>query len=128
MGSPISLLDGVLVVDLTRVLAGPYCTMMLGDLGAEVIEVEEPKRGDDTRVCTPEQVAAWRASGVVVGCTIPTAHRAGSDGRAVRGEPLGSTRGASRGKETKGGVASKKREPRQAGLQRKSRCGKAGVR
>ena len=50
---PRPLLDGVLVVDLTRVLAGPYCTMMLGDLGAEVIKIEEPKRGDDTRAWGP---------------------------------------------------------------------------
>ncbi|HKY83319.1 MAG TPA: CoA transferase [Anaerolineales bacterium] len=49
MTQPTSLLDSVLVVDLTRVLAGPFCTMMLGDLGAEVIKIEEPKRGDDTR-------------------------------------------------------------------------------
>ena len=42
-------LDGLLVVDLTRVLSGPYCTMMLADMGARVIKVEQPGRGDDTR-------------------------------------------------------------------------------
>ena len=42
-------LDGVLVVDLSRALAGPHATMMLGDLGARVIKVETPGRGDDTR-------------------------------------------------------------------------------
>ncbi len=42
-------LDGLKVIDLTRVLAGPLCAMLLGDLGADVIKVERPGRGDDTR-------------------------------------------------------------------------------
>ncbi|MEK7709421.1 MAG: CoA transferase, partial [candidate division NC10 bacterium] len=46
-------LAGVRAVDLTRVLAGPFCSMMLGDMGAEVIKVEEPGKGDDTRTWPP---------------------------------------------------------------------------
>lgn len=42
-------LSGVRVLDLSRILAGPWCAMVLGDLGAEVIKVEHPERGDDTR-------------------------------------------------------------------------------
>src|SRR5215813_10297080 len=45
-------LDGMLVADFSRVLAGPYCTMLLGDLGATVIKVESPA-GDDTRTWMP---------------------------------------------------------------------------
>ncbi|XP_035174663.1 succinate--hydroxymethylglutarate CoA-transferase isoform X8 [Oxyura jamaicensis] len=46
-------LDGVRILDLTRVLAGPFATMNLGDLGAEVIKVEKPGAGDDTRAWGP---------------------------------------------------------------------------
>jgi len=46
-------LDGLRVIDLTRVVAGPFCTMMLGDMGAEVLKIEEPEHGDDSRAWAP---------------------------------------------------------------------------
>ncbi len=50
------MLDGLLVADFSRVLAGPYATMLLGDLGADVVKVERPGTGDDTRSWGPP----WR--------------------------------------------------------------------
>jgi len=50
---PAGPLSGLLVVDLTRVLAGPYCTLVLSDLGARVVKVEAPGRGDDARAIGP---------------------------------------------------------------------------
>lgn len=46
-------LDGLKVLDLSRFIAGPHCGMMLGDLGADVVKVERPRRGDDTRALEP---------------------------------------------------------------------------
>ncbi len=46
-------LSGIKVVDLSRFIAGPYCTMKLGDMGAEVIKVETPGKGDDSRALGP---------------------------------------------------------------------------
>lgn len=46
-------LDGLIVLDLSRILAGPTCTQALGDLGATIIKIEHPERGDDTRTWGP---------------------------------------------------------------------------
>jgi crotonobetainyl-CoA:carnitine CoA-transferase CaiB-like acyl-CoA transferase len=50
-------LDDILVIDLTQALAGPYCTMLLGDMGAEVVKVEQPGNGDQSRGWGPPFVA-----------------------------------------------------------------------
>ena len=49
----VAALDKIKVVDLTRTLAGPFCTMLMGDMGAEVVKIEEPTGGDETRKWTP---------------------------------------------------------------------------
>jgi len=54
-------LSDVVVIDLSRVLAGPYCTQILGDLGATVIKIEQPGKGDDTRQFGPPYIAGESA-------------------------------------------------------------------
>jgi len=54
-------LAGVRVLDFSRVLAGPFCTMLLGDLGADVVKIERPGSGDDTRAWGPPFVAGESA-------------------------------------------------------------------
>ncbi len=56
-------LRGITVLDLSRNLAGPYCTMLLADLGADVIKVESPGSGDDTRQLDPPGLE-WTECGV----------------------------------------------------------------
>ena len=46
-------LSGVKVLDLTRIVSGPFATMLLGDLGAEIIKIEEPVSGDESRTYGP---------------------------------------------------------------------------
>jgi crotonobetainyl-CoA:carnitine CoA-transferase CaiB-like acyl-CoA transferase len=59
-------LDGVKVLDCTQILAGPFCTMMLGDMGADVIKIEKPSGGDDTRRMGPPFVGDTAAAFLMV--------------------------------------------------------------
>src|SRR6185437_15841077 len=55
-------LDGLLVVDFTRVVAGPACTQTLGDFGAEIIKIENPDGGDDTRAYEHAEIGGESAA------------------------------------------------------------------
>src|SRR5258707_8565764 len=90
-------LAGTRVVDLTRILAGPLCTMMLGDMGAEIIKVEPPGSGDDTRAWGPPFVAGEAAyflgvnrnkRSLTLNMAAPAA-QAGVQGLVKRAEVLG---------------------------------------
>jgi crotonobetainyl-CoA:carnitine CoA-transferase CaiB-like acyl-CoA transferase len=67
MTNPTGPLKGLRVFDLTRVLAGPTCAQMLGDLGAEVIKIERPGAGDDTRGFAPPFMPGTKESAYFVG-------------------------------------------------------------
>src|SRR5271163_2580758 len=80
-------LKGLRVLDLTRVLAGPTCTQMLGDLGAEVIKIERPETGDDTRGFAPPVMPGTTESAYFVGVNrnkrSVTLDIAAADGQAI---------------------------------------------
>ncbi|MDB5556570.1 MAG: Formyl-CoA transferase [Rhizobium sp.] len=88
--APAGALSGIRVIDLTRVLAGPLCTMMLGDMGADIIKIEPPGAGDDTRKWGPPFVAGESAYflGVNRNKRSLTLNMAGEEGKAVLADLL----------------------------------------
>ena len=60
------ILDGLKVVDCTQILAGPFCTMMLGDMGADIIKVEKPNGGDDIRRFGPPFIEGESAAFLMI--------------------------------------------------------------
>ncbi|MBL6077607.1 CoA transferase [Belnapia sp. T18] len=92
-GGAVGPLKGLRVLDLTRVLAGPTCTQMLGDLGAEVFKIERPEAGDDTRGFAPPFVPNTKESAYFVGVNrnkkSVTLDLASPDGQAVIHRLLG---------------------------------------
>lgn len=73
----VSPLAGLVVLDLTRLLPGPYCTMLLGDLGCEVIKVEEPGRGDYARAMVPTMFETYNRNKKSI--TLNLKHHEGKD-------------------------------------------------
>ncbi len=61
MTTTASSLSGVKVLDLTQIMAGPVCTLLLADMGADVIKIEKPNGGDDTRRLMPPAIRGWSA-------------------------------------------------------------------
>ena len=92
-------LDGIRVIDLTRAMAGPFCCMLLGDMGADVIKVEPPG-GDSTRICRPHargrhvrglpgrepEQAGHHARPQAARKAVAVLERLVGDGRCARGE------------------------------------------
>ena len=75
-------LDGIRVVDLSRVVAGPYCTMTLGDMGADVVKIEQPGRGDESRAFGPQFLGGESPYYLSINrnkrsCTVDLKHEAG---------------------------------------------------